>query len=243
MSNHYFNKDTDKALEKFIFSNDSKEKHQLFEDHIRPAFEKLIENLIYVYGFFDLGDPKTLQMEALSNLYEMIPKFDPSKGTKGFSYFNVVAKNWFIHKTREKNKRASLENEIYIDVDHESIANDPNFIIEPHEEKIEQKEKWEKFYSAMDEWRGKLTKESEKKVLDHVHFIMKNADLVHIFNKKAINIYLRDLTGLTSKQIAVNLKKIRMLYAEWLKKYNDTGGDDLDEERDTDRGDSEEFSI
>jgi hypothetical protein len=31
--------------------------------------------------------------------------------------------------------------------------------------------------------------------------------------------YLREMTGLTGKQVVMNLKKIRSMYQEWRKKY------------------------
>ena len=115
-----------------------------------------------MYGFYNVDDVETLKRECLANLYETLPKFNSSLGTKGFSFFNVVAKNFFIHKTREKNKRVKSENELYVDLDHESIKNDPNFIVGHHEEEVEEKEKWIKFYEAMDSWSDKLSKKPEK---------------------------------------------------------------------------------
>ena len=68
---NYFTKDTDKALEAFLESDDTAEKHEIFDKKIRPAFEKLVENLIFVYGFYNIDDIDTLKREGLSNLYEM----------------------------------------------------------------------------------------------------------------------------------------------------------------------------
>ena len=220
---NYFTKDTDIALEKFINSKDQKEKHDTFETSIRPAFEKLIENLIFVYGFYNIGDVETLKRECLSNLYEMIPKFDPTKGTKGFSHFNVVAKNWFVAKTRENIKKNRIESELHVDLDHESTKSDPNFTVNPYEALVEEKEKWIMFYEAMDTWRDRLTKKTEKQVLEAVIFLLKNPDLVGIYNKKAVYLYLRELTNLNTKQVVVNLKKIKSLYNEWQDEYNTTG--------------------
>lgn len=219
----YFTKETDKSLGEFLSTNEPKERHEIFEKSIRPAFEKLIENLIFVYSFYNLDDVDTLKRECLSNLYEMIPKFDPMKGTKGFSYFNVVAKNWFIQKTRERNKKNRLESELHVDLDHESLKGDPNFIVSPYEEQVEDREKWLMFFEAMENWHGHLAKKSERQVLEAVIFIMKNPDLVPIYNKKAVYLYLRELTNLNTKQVVVNLKKIKALYNEWQDEYDSTG--------------------
>lgn len=219
----YFTKDTDKALAAFLATDEVADKHEIFDKKIRPAFEKLVENLIFVYGFYTIDDVETLKREGLSNLYEMIPKFDPTKGTKGFSYFNVVAKNWFVQKTRERNKKHRIESELHTDLDNESAQSDPNFSISPHEDLLEDKEQWIKFYEAMESWRDQLPKKSERQVLEAVIFLMRNPDLVTIYNKKAVYLYLRELTNLNTKQVVVNLKKIKALYNEWQEKYCSTG--------------------
>jgi len=220
---NYFTKDTDKALEAFLESDDTAEKHEIFDKKIRPAFEKLVENLIFVYGFYNIDDIDTLKREGLSNLYEMIPKFDPTKGSKGFSYFNVVAKNWFVMKTRERNKKNRIESELHTDLDNENAQSDPNFRVSPHEDLLEEKEQWIKFYEAMDSWRDELTKKTEKQVLEAVIFLMRNPDLVTIYNKKAVYLYLRELTNLNTKQVVINLKKIKSLYNDWQDRYYMTG--------------------
>lgn len=243
MAQYYFTNETDKALELFLSSANPKEKAEIFEKSIRPAFEKLIENLIFVYSFFNLDDVETLKRECLSNLYEMIPKFDPKKGSKGFSYFNVVARNWFIQKAKERNKKNRVEGELHVDVDHESIQSDPSFAVSPFEDLIEEKERWIAFYDAMDSWRYQLKKKTETQVLEAVIFIMKNPDLVPIFNKKAVYLYLRELTSLNTKQVVVNLKKIKALYDDWKDEYDSAGEVSYGEEdRGSFYGDPGEFS-
>lgn len=230
---YYFTNETDLAIIRFNESVDSVEKNKIFDKEIRPALEKLIENLIYVYGFFKIDNVETLQNECLSSLYETLPKFRPDKGSKAFSYFNVVAKNWFIAKIREKAKRARLESELYYDLDHEAVKNDPSFVVSSREQEIEEKEWWVLFFREMESWHTQLTKKSEKEVLDAVIYIMRHADDVSIYNKKAVYLYLREMTGLNTKQVVVNLKKITILYRQWRKKYDQTGetdDGDLDEE-------------
>jgi hypothetical protein len=242
----YFTKDTDRSIEAFQAATTDAEKHEIFDKQIRPAFEKLIENLIYVYGFYTLGDPPTLQRECLTDLYNTLPKFDASKSANpnkptstSFSYFNMVAKNWFIARSRENQKKNRNESELFYDLDHEAAKNDPNFMVSPHEALIEDKERWLEFYKAMERWRGKLKKKNERQVLEAIIFIMKNSEMVSIYNKKAVYLYLRELTGLNTKQIVVNLKKIKALYGEWYEKYHSTGAtDNGHDEREPDRGDN-----
>lgn len=220
---HYFTKNTDESIKRFLESESEMEKHAIFDIEIRPAFEKLIESMIYTYGFYRIDDTDTLKMECLTNLYETIPKFDPSKGFKGFSYFNVICKNWFIQKTRERNRRNRLESEMFYDIDHEVARRDPSFTAHPHEEMVEEQEFWLSLFSQLRFWRKKLTKESEVKILEAIIFLLENPDLVPIYNKKAIYVYLRDLTGLNTKQVVTNLKKIKTMYVKWKGDYLESG--------------------
>lgn len=227
---NYFTIETDDSIERFQAATTDEEKHGIFNEEIRPAFEKLIENLIFVYKFFKFGDTDTLKRECLTDLYNTIGKYDASKSndpkkdtSKSFSYFNMVAKNWFIAKSREAAKKMRNESDLLYDLDAEAIKNDPNFMVAPHEEAVEEKEKWLEFYKAMDSWRDQLKKRNERQVLEAIIFLMKNSELVTIYNKKAVYLYLRELTGLTTKQIVVNLKKIRGLYVEWCEEYYSDG--------------------
>ena len=220
---HYFTKETDGYIRKFLKTDVPEKKHELFNEGIRPAFEKLIENLIYVYKFFTIDDVDTLKQDCLANLYEMLPKFDPEKGTKGFSYFNVVAKNWFIQKTRERAKKNRIERELHVGVDSDSVRNNPSMVYAPHEDEVIEREFWKSFFTELDFWRAKLTKKNERKVLEAVIFLMSNPDLVTIYNKKAVYLYLREMTGLNEKQVAMNLKKMRELYAKWKSRYFNEG--------------------
>ena len=249
----YFTLDTDASIERFQDAETDEEKHRIFDEEIRPAFEKLIENLMYVYRFYILGNPETLKRECLTDLYSTIGKYDASKSndpkkktSKAFSYFNMVTRNWFIARSRENSKRNRNESELSSDLDHEMIKNDPSMIVSPYEEEIERKELWLEFYKALDFWRGQLKKKNDRQVLEAIIFVMKNVETVAIYNKKAVYIYLRDLTGLNTKQIVASLKKIKGLYNEWYERYLSTG-ETIDERSETgygcsDPGDCEEFA-
>lgn len=219
----YFTEKTDESIKNYLESTDTQEKHRIFNDEIRPAFQMLVQSLIYTYKFYGLDDIETLKDDCLTNLYEMLPKYDPSRCSKGFSYFNVVAKNWFIQKTRERARGARLESELYYDLDHEMVRRDQSLVVAPREHEAEEKEFWVSLYTEMDVWKKKLTKDSEKKVLEAVVFLVQNPNLVSIYNKKAVYFYLRELTGLNTKQVVVNLKKMKSFYLKWRDAYHTDG--------------------
>ena len=62
-------------------------------------------------------------------------------------------------------------------------------------------------------------KENDLKVYQAIMILFESKDDIEIFNKKAIYLYLREITGLNTKQIVNSLKKFRKKYflfkGEW----------------------------
>lgn len=221
----YITSETDASIKEYLETQDISKKHEIFNSHIKPAFEKLVENLIYVYGFYTLDDVETLKRDALTNLYELLPKFDPNRGKKSFSYFNVVCKNWFIQKIRERDKqlKGTISTDTMFDIDSEMINSNAARVAKPHEDDIMDKEFWKCLFENMDAWRKLQLKKTEKQVLEAIIFLLQNPNLITIYNKKAIYLYLRELTGLNTKQVVFNLKKIKELYVKFKDTFDTTG--------------------
>ena len=78
-------------------SDDIEFKHQIYTDTIHPAFMKLAENIIntFKFSYFDYGF-RDLQEEVVSNLVINMHKFDETRGSKAFSYFSIVGKNYLL---------------------------------------------------------------------------------------------------------------------------------------------------
>ena len=64
-------------------------------------------------------------------------------------------------------------------------------------------------------------KDNERKVLEAVTIILESCENIEIFNKKAIYLYMREITGLNTKQIVNNLNKIRSKYKQFRKDWED----------------------
>ena len=61
---------------------------------------------------------------------------------------------------------------------------------------------------------------NEKCVLNAVITLMKNIEQIEIFNKKAVYLYLREITGLNTKQIVSCLNKMRARYSTFKNKWD-----------------------
>ena len=55
-------------------------------------------------------------------------------------------------------------------------------------------------------------KENDLKVYRAITILFESKEEIDIFNKKAIYLYLREITGLNTKQIVNSLKKFRKKY-------------------------------
>ena len=56
-------------------------------------------------------------------------------------------------------------------------------------------------------------KDNERKVYEAIRIILESVEDIEIFNKKAIYLYLRELTGMNTKQIVCQLNKFRKRYS------------------------------
>ena len=93
----YFGTPVHDAIVEYNRSEDIQFRHRIYTEEIHAAFLKLAENIINTYKFSYFDYPfKDLQHEVVSNLVINMHKFDETKGSKAFSYFSVVAKNYLI---------------------------------------------------------------------------------------------------------------------------------------------------
>jgi len=215
--NHYFTKAHENAIVKYANTNDRELKSKLYIEYIQPAFDQMVDKIIYTYRFTTLPNIDYLKDDCKIWLTTILGKYDPSKGSKAFSYFSVVTKNWFIHKVKKNQKRSRTEvfmEDILNELDENLISDVPTY-----EETRTEVEFWESLHMEIDTWDSFMLKENEKKVLMAVRILLDSADTIEIFNKKAIYLYLREITGLNTKQVVNNLNKLRKRYRGFREKW------------------------
>jgi hypothetical protein len=215
----YFGRETELAILEFQVEPCAEVRKQIFVKRIKPAFDKLVENIVNVYRFHSIGNIEILRFDCVSMLFENLYKFDGTKGHKAFSYFNVIAKNWFIQRGKIYKKRNKLDVHFDKDVLTYLEKNSDKVTVLPHEEVL----LGDEFYTLLKEdlrsWDQKFIKPQEQRVLDAVMHLLDNPDSPSIFNKKGIYLYIREMTNLNTKQIVTNLAKFRKKYALFRKKY------------------------
>ena len=73
----YFGKDAHQAIIDYQTTECKEEKNKIYFDKIKPSFEKLAENLIFIHGFAssDYSMVEVMKNDCVSFLYETLEKF------------------------------------------------------------------------------------------------------------------------------------------------------------------------
>ena len=206
----YFTEVHQDAIVRYTTTEDLKERDQLYETLIGPAFNEMVDKIVYTYKFTNLANIDDLKSECKIWLTTILDKFDPDKGSKAFSYFSVITKNWFIHKVKHNSIR--LKREVYFD-EVANLDEMKNLVTHNEYDNLrEKREFWVALQGEMNTWQDEAIKPNEKRVMEAIKIILSEPEDIEIFNKKAIYLYLREITGLNTKQIVNSLNKIRMKY-------------------------------
>ena len=218
-TSNYFTKDHEQAILDYCSTTDNVVRTRLYIQYIEPAFNEMVDKIVFTYKFTTLPDIDFLRQDCKVWLTTILDKYNPESGSKAFSYFSVITKNWFIHKvkkTAEQNKRETLYEDIVNANEHENLMVEHTYMVEREEQEF-----WNAFWDEVETWNDLDLKDNEKRVVEAIKILMKDPDSIEIFNKKAIYLYIREITGLNTKQIVNNLQKVRVKYKTFRNDWNE----------------------
>lgn len=212
----YFNSGTQDAIVLYQSTQSKKERDRLYVGQILPAFKKLVENLINIHKFTGMHDTyDELKNDCVNFLFETIHKFDASRGTNAFSYFNVVAKNWLIIRTKQKvqrtKKSVSLDDPSSLTT-HESLIIEEHNTVEAHDIIGDVHESVEGTINLLYDIRARVKTENELTCINAIITIFENIDEIDLLNKSAVLLYMRELSGLSPKQLTTAMQSIKRRY-------------------------------
>jgi len=218
-SRNYFTKVHENAIIEYNNPDTSfARREELYVTLLRPAFDQMVDKIVFTYRFTTLPNIDSLRDECKIWLITVLDKFKPEKGSKAFSYFSVITKNWFIQKVK-KNKK-SRQREIELGELSKELEQKYISIENEYDDLREKDEFWQHLWKEIDTWDTDKLKENEKKVLEAVKILLNSPDDIEIFNKKAIYLYMREITGLNTKQIVNSLNKMRKKYKTFKNKWD-----------------------
>ena len=224
--NHYFRKEHQDAIVEYCQTQDPKRRNELYKIFIGPVFDEMVDKIVYTYKFTSLPNIDSLKEDCKNWLITVLNNFDPDKGSKAFTYFSVVSKNWFIAEVKKTSKKAKrethLEEYFLTQTDQSNIPSIQKLVV--HNTYIEDRNKYEFFLHLSKEiqsWKKMPLRENEVKTIKAIEILFNEANNIEIFNKKAIYLYIREITGLNTKQVVSSLNKVRKRYAEFKKEWDD----------------------
>ena len=215
-TNYYFTQTTENAIIRYNKSDDSRLRNKIYNEHIDYPFDKLAENIIHTFKFyyFDVP-PNTVKKDVVSFLVMNIHKFQEGKG-KAFSYFSIVAKNYLIlhnngnykkYKIHDKIERLDFKRNISSETSaREGDEVNTEFVIQ-----------------MVEYWDNNLTNIFQKprdiKIADSVIELFRRKESIDNFNKKALYILIREMTGYTTQHITRVVNVMKKYHTHLFKSY------------------------
>ena len=218
----YFTEDTDAAIAEYLASDNQDERDYIFKHRIYYPFYKLAENLIHTFKFYytEVDNLEDLKHEVIVFLLEKLDYFKPEKGSKAFSYFSIVGKNYLILYNNNNYKKKKITTDV-MDADEDSGV--------IHQlGRPERKQELKDFIDYFTEYIDKhiftlFKKDKDRKVCDAINILFKRRENLEIFNKKALYIYIREITDVDTPVITKVTKHLKKLYKKLYSEYKETG--------------------
>jgi nitrogenase subunit NifH len=148
--------------------------------------------------------------------------YDDTKG-KAYSYFGTIAKRYLIVYNNNNYKRlkgkAAVEE---VDEDKTLLNN----LVLNNENNLEEVEFIDLYIAYIDENLLEIfPKEQEARVGDAILELFKRRETIDIFNKKALFIYIKEITDSPTPIITKVIKVLKGIYKEMLNKYLEEGSE------------------
>ena len=224
--NQYFTSDTEEAIIEYLNTTDELKRNKIYNERIWYGFHKLTENIIHTFKFYytEVDTIAELQHEVTAFLLEKLHLYKQDKG-KAFSYFGTIAKRYLIlynnnnyKKLKQRAEVDAIDNDQSITID---IINNQNDIEQPKDEATEFIEYLLKY---MDLYLfDHFQKPEDARTADAIMELFRKRENIELFNKKAIYIYIREMTDQSTPQITKVIKKMRKVYTKLMTQYVETG--------------------
>lgn len=218
----YFTLDTQAAILKYRKETNIAKRNKIFNEEIYYAFYKLAENIIHTFKFYytEVDNINELKHEVIAFLLEKLHLYDETKG-KAYSYFGTIAKRYLIVYNNNNYKRLKGKAAVE-EVDEDKTIT--NSLILEQVSYPEEGSFFDIFVSYVDENLLEIfPKPQEARVGDAIVALCKRKEHIDIFNKKALFIYIKEITDAPTPTITKVIKSLKVIYKEMLNKYLEEG--------------------
>jgi hypothetical protein len=222
----YFTVDTEKAIIEYNKSTDDDERNTIFRERIHAPIDKLAENIINRFKFpYMNANFEDVKNQVVSFLVLNLHKFTEDKG-KAFSYFSVVAKNYLVLHNNNS-YRDELRSSYLVD-----SSNDESFMLEEvlttqHGTETLQRDAQDLIELLVQYWDFNLDrvfkKQRDREIANAVIELLKRANSIENFNKKALYLLIREMTNNKTVHITKVINKMKIHILKQIKEYRRSG--------------------
>ena len=194
---------------------DQVKRNKIYQEEIHKAFDKLCENIINTFKFEYFDDVYVdVKHETLAFLVMNMHKYDGSKGSKAFSYFSVVAKNYLILHNNANYKKYKSHYDISALSNMATKADTNTFLDDFLKDMISY---FEQNISVI------FKNKTDVNVAYAIIELFKNRDGIENFNKKSLYILIREMTDVNTSQITRVTNVFKKHYKKLLIQYDRYG--------------------
>ena len=213
----YFGMDVQDAIIRYNASESDAQRNKIYGNEIHKAFDKLAENIINTFKFtyFDYGF-EDIKCEVVAFLVMNIHKYDHTKGSKAFSYFSVVAKNYLILHNNNNYKKMKIHDDV-------SVLNEKTDF-----SAAEKSEKLIEFlslfvYHLEANIPSMFKKQRDMNIAYALVEILKRPHEIENFNKKSLYILIREMANVETVHITNVVNTLRVYYKNKFEEYSTVG--------------------
>ena len=217
----YFTQDTEDSIILYNATEDTQKREDLYNTKIKHPFEKLVENIFntFKFSYFETG-PLDVQKETVAHLVSNMHKYDPSKG-KAFAYFSIVAKHYLIALNNSVYKRRNQHVEIGEEHDENTVQLQTE---DQHYKQAEMKEFMNLMIQFWENNVGKIfTKQRDLDIANAVIELFRSSERIDAFNKKALYLYIREISSCKTQQITKVINKMKQYQSNISRSYMNRG--------------------
>lgn len=235
-SKNYFTHETELAINRYNEAEDYEIKNQIYRDEIHYPLFKLTQNLIHTFKFYytEESNLEDLQHEVITFLLTKLHKFDPTNGAKAYSYFGTIAKRYLIASNQKNYKKRldflSLDDLHLEQEDNQYAYGEPLDAEENTPEKVllQQEDDLIKFMNEYIEYCSEniydlFPKKEHAQIADAILELFRKRDNIVLFNKKALYIYIREITDVKTSKITKIAKVLAAIYKKHYIFYLENG--------------------
>ena len=195
-------------------------RNRIYREHIAAAFDKLAENLIHTFKFYYFDYPfEEVKHEVVSFLVMQMPKYKADKG-RAFSYFSVIGKNYLILNNNNNYKKMKIHDQLTV-LDYKRNLTSERSLDESDDFNVEFVEQ------MLDYWDNNITnifrRQKDILVADSVLELFRRRRNIENFNKKALYIMIREMTGSNTQHITRVINQMKNHYRSMLEEFQIDG--------------------